>query len=44
METSNMADAEHDNYGKIDFCTLGMFIIGMRQILFNTGKPLNLSR
>lgn len=44
METSNMADAEYDSHGKIDFCTLGMFIIGMRQIFSNICKPLNLSR
>lgn len=44
METSNLAGADNDNYGKIDFCTLGMFIIGMQQVLINTLKPLKLSR
>ncbi|KAI4621873.1 hypothetical protein J4E81_004900 [Alternaria sp. BMP 2799] len=33
-----MADAEHDSYGKIDFCTLGMFIID--DIEFPPPKPL----
>jgi hypothetical protein len=28
METPNMADGSTDKYDKIDFCTLGMFIIG----------------
>jgi hypothetical protein len=44
MGASNMADQNAGNYDKIDFCTLGMFIIGMPGVILNTFMPLRLSR
>jgi hypothetical protein len=40
VQASNMANQHAENYDKIDFCTLGMFIIGTHAIIFNAFKPL----
>lgn len=40
VQASNMANQHAENHDKIDFCTLGMFIIGRHVIIFNAFKPL----